>query len=789
MTTTIHQPWVDYKTDGITKRYTIGFPYLSRSHVVVTRNGGAPALFKFIDDQTVEVFTIYGEPLPADEPLKVFRQTPDLDAFAEFKDAALLTAEDLNRARLQVLYLVQERSGGLAGSVAGAISVIVNEIETISGALDDIGYTQGQLTHGLETLNELQEAVKTIDLIEDGQKALQEYIDQTIAELGQTTGSLAQRVDAVVAEQNNLRAAVSSQFATLAGNDMAFASRVDQVQAAVDAIDLSGLDDSDGRRDEDIIAASVITSTIAEAKSHSSQARQLLTLKAQYLGAEAMIQEERNVRASEDEALSQQIETVQARFGPVEALIQEERTTRASDDEALAQQIETVQAKFGPMEALIQEERTTRVSEDEALARQITQLQTQVGDDLAQVIQEMETSIEAVSQTVGGVTTDVVNLKSQLTLKTVVQRADGKQVMAGIGLAATSSTDYSGSEIIMQADRLVFADPGDVNGPLKPIFTAGNVDGSPTFVIPSNVMGDRMYPGRLLVDGSIEARSIAANSITADKLVAGEITTDKLAVGLGANLLNASEFTERTVGVVSPRGWYVERVGGVQAAWVQTYYDLAGQTLLGGHTFAIGQSATTGDTAITTSYVQFYSDLIPVTPGTRYEFSVYVGVPRCAADVGLYWYDSANANIASPATSTPPEDAFAPIGSALGGAALTGYRRIGGIVTSPANAAGLRMVVRKGQHAMQSPDSYLFITRPFVAETSPSATRLSPYTPSGLRTLITPGGISTPSLSALSATLGFLMSGTQGGLRTEMDGPQIRVYDHNNVLRVRMGIW
>lgn len=712
MTTTISQPWASYKTDGINKRYTFGFPYLNRTHIMVTRDGGAPALFRFVDDHTIEAYTLFGDPIPEGEPLKIFRQTPDLDAFADYKDGALLTADELNRARLQVLYLIQERSGGIAGSVSVVVTMLTNEIETLSGALSSLQYSQGQLSAGLQTLGELNTRMESV---EDGQSALQDLIDETISKFDSATGLMVTRLDAVEAEQNNLRSSVSSQIATLAGNDMAFASRVDSVEAKVEALDLTG---QDGDREDDIIAAAVITSTIAEAKSHVAQAKTLTTLKSQ----------------------------------------------------------------FGDVEALIQTEATTRATEDSALAQQITALQAEIGDNLAQVIQEMSAEITSVNGRVSKV-------ESNYSLKVMAQRDDGKQVFAGIGLNATASDEYTGSEIILAAERLMFATQTDPNGPLKPMFTAGNVDGSPTFVIPSNVMGDRMYPGRLLVDGSIEARSIAANSITADKLKAGEITTDKLAVGLGANLLHASEFTEK-VSATEARGWYLGHTANIQRAWLGPFYDMVNYTLLGGHTIGISQVGTNNDTNISTSYSVFYCDVVAVTPGTRYEFSVYAGAHNCTADIGVAWYDVNGAGLGSSGYQvTPDETSLAP-NTWWGGNALSAYKRIGTIATAPPGAAQVRLHMRKGCHnSAASVNSYAFFTRPFLAETSPSATRLSPYTPSGLRTLITPGGISTPSLSALSATLGLLTSGTAGGLRTEMDGAQIRVYDANNVMRVRMGIW
>lgn len=85
-----------YTTDGSQTRYTFNWPYLDRSHIMVTRDG-APALFKFLGDYEVEVKTLFGAALPAGEVLKIFRVTPDLIGFAEFHDSANLTQQDLNR--------------------------------------------------------------------------------------------------------------------------------------------------------------------------------------------------------------------------------------------------------------------------------------------------------------------------------------------------------------------------------------------------------------------------------------------------------------------------------------------------------------------------------------------------------------------------------------------------------------------------------------------------------------------------------------------------------------------
>jgi hypothetical protein len=691
--------------DGVQTDFQFDWPYLERSHLMVTVNMAARA-FTFINDHTIRVRDLFGNPLPAGQTLKIFRVTPDLVAYANIVDTANLTADDLNRLRLQLLFLIQERSGGLGGSVAHVVQLLANEIETLSGALDTLGNSQAILTSGLQTLDSLGGKVTAL---ENGAAALDQLVQDTLAELGETEASLVQRVDDVVVRQGNLESSVSSQIAVLSAADVALASRTDQLEAKVDAIAPGEGDDDE---EQDTLSAAIINAAVAEARSSYAQAKRIDTLEA-----------------------------------------------KVNDD----------------ISALIQVEQTARVEADLALAEQITTLQSQIGDDIAQVIQDLETKVE----TVGG---KVTNIEANATLKVAAQRADGRYVAAGIGLNATASDDYTGSEIVFMANRMVFVDSAADNAPLRPLFTAGNVDGSPTFVIPSNVMGDRLYPGRLLVDGSIEARSIKANEITGDKLKAGAITTREIDVGLGTNLMQNTEFADNNGTDASNWWWGGTTWGG---SWgTQRGVDQSGWTLAGGHTLYHWHAYTNGDLNIDSAYSALDSPWMPATAGTRYEFSVYSGAHRCKVQVQLAFGDAAgNWLYLSPVAATLVNNAEAP-----GGTTLAGYKRIGGLVTAPAGTTQMRLWIRKGAHASYETSSYAFITRPMVAEAMPNQTRLSPYTLGGLGTKITPGGITTPSLSALSANIGLLRTAASGA-RTEIESNQIRVYDGNGVMRVRMGLW
>lgn len=686
-----------YTTDGSQTRFTFNWPYLDRSHIMVTRDT-APALFKFIGDYEVEVKTLFGEPLPQGEKLKIFRVTPDLVSFAEFKDASNLSAQDLNRARLQVLFLIQERSGGIAGSVSQAVQLVVNEIETISGALDSLQYSQGLLQSGLQTIGDLGTRMTTA---ENEGAALRDAITEAVNNFDAATGSLSSRMDTVEVKQSNLTAAVNSSIATLVTATSAQASRVDSLEAKVDAIETTGQDGQDGDKEIEALSAALIQSAIASVKNGVAQVKR--------------------------------IETLEVKVG---------------DD----------------IQALIQQEQEARASADAAFAEQITTLQAAIDGNLAQLVEDMKVTADKVG-----------NLNAQWSMKAQVTRTDGKPIMAGIALAATANNDMSGSEIVMMADRLVFADPSSVNGALKPMFVAGNVDGSPTFVIPANQLGDKIYPGRLLVDGAVEARTIAANAVTADKIKAGAVTVEKLDVNLGVNLLKQSQFTSGFAGWEG--GGNIPNiaftVNGAGASWQPGGLNYA--SVHQNDTYAFGS-------AISAYYTVLQSAKVPVTPGERYEFSAYTGAHRCLVQFKLYFLDTNGVAVGS---VTAPEQNNAEL---PGGTSLGNYKRLGGFGVAPATATTAMVQAVKGATSSGG-DSWCMLAAPMLAVARVNQTRLSPWGPSGMGTQITPEGISTPSISALSANLGTFISGNPAGLRTVISGSQTLVYDENNRLRVRMGVW
>lgn len=95
--------------DGATRQFNITFPYLSRDHVKLTVDG-VEVPFVFLSPTLIEAATA---PAGGTE-VNVFRDTILDDDATEFNDGALLTAAELNRADLRLLYRQQEVDGRVA---------------------------------------------------------------------------------------------------------------------------------------------------------------------------------------------------------------------------------------------------------------------------------------------------------------------------------------------------------------------------------------------------------------------------------------------------------------------------------------------------------------------------------------------------------------------------------------------------------------------------------------------------------------------------------------------------
>jgi len=100
---------VTYTGDGSATSYTVSFPFINRTHVVVTVNGVTQTLtthYVWLNDSTIQFVTA-----PPSSQAVVFRRyTPIASRLVDFHDAAILTEADLDLDSVQHLNLAQERA-------------------------------------------------------------------------------------------------------------------------------------------------------------------------------------------------------------------------------------------------------------------------------------------------------------------------------------------------------------------------------------------------------------------------------------------------------------------------------------------------------------------------------------------------------------------------------------------------------------------------------------------------------------------------------------------------------
>lgn len=190
------------------------------------------------------------------------------------------------------------------------------------------------------------------------------------------------------------------------------------------------------------------------------------------------------------------------------ALAHEELTAKVNGDvsaEAVARLL--LAARVAGAEAAIVTEQLTRATADAATASQVSTLQARLNTG------DIATSLAAVSTSASATASAVSGLNAQLALKVQTTRSDGKLVLAGIGLASTSTGTTSQSEIILAADTLTFVPSSNPNAATAPLLTTGTVNGVTKLIITSAVIGDLTVGTLALAEGAAtEVYSAVTNS-------------------------------------------------------------------------------------------------------------------------------------------------------------------------------------------------------------------------------------------------------------------------------------
>lgn len=242
--------------------------------------------------------------------------------------------------------------------------------------------------------------------------------------------------------------------------------------------------------------------------------------------------------------------------------------------------------------------------------------------------------------------------------------------------------------------------------------------------------------------------------INGDMIVDGTITADMINVGISGNLIQNSEAWH--VYNYSSGAWYFEGVAFSGNTTAQKWQITTGDWHpKGGACFAIEEGAHDGAMVNNVSVFDFMNaatdTYFAVEAGKTYEFTAYTGAHRCRVYAELIWVGAdgsplINGYVGNGLPSFNDEEAF-------GGSNLAGYKRIYARGTAPADAFQVICRLVKNHTKEGHTSSWLFATRVMFCETTPSASRMVPWSPGGVTT-IGPGSVTTGRLISASAQIG-----------------------------------
>lgn len=119
-----------YTGNGSTTIYSLSFPYLQQSDVVVTLNGTITTAYTFATSNTIQFTTAPGNGVA----IKITRNTELEEADATFYPGSTIRAQDLNDNFTQLLYVAQEADYNVDTANATSATALTNSNTAISTA-------------------------------------------------------------------------------------------------------------------------------------------------------------------------------------------------------------------------------------------------------------------------------------------------------------------------------------------------------------------------------------------------------------------------------------------------------------------------------------------------------------------------------------------------------------------------------------------------------------------------------------------------------------------------------
>ena len=257
------------------------------------------------------------------------------------------------------------------------------------------------------------------------------------------------------------------------------------------------------------------------------------------------------------DALNDRLDEIEQRFA---TLASTARSQNWVDKKEVRSQLSS---RSGAAFAEIEHVQTVLTAADAALASDILTVSAEVGDVAAEV-ELNATAIATLNSAFSSYSTTTTATLGALT-SSVTTNSAAIATLDGYAAARYSITldvnGYaSGFELInggagisaatFLVDKFQIASPGVSGGTPVPIFTVGNVSGSPKIAIRGDMFIDGTITASMIAAGAITAVKIAAGTITANEIAAGAITAIKIAAGaITAEKIAAGSITTNEIAV------------------------------------------------------------------------------------------------------------------------------------------------------------------------------------------------------------------------------------------------
>lgn len=533
-------PYVAYPAAAGQRDFDVTFPFLDRRHVQVLVNGIVAQVLEWVSAARLRLAV----PCVGGETVVIQRNTAISEQLVNFRDGAVLTQEDLNKAVQQLLYKHQEleelyngtllrariRLGDNLGivtdpeKIAQELAELVLEDQVLDNfrqriadidlnaeAITETGLTLGTLRTDHDTLKTVVDALASVDpgeglatMILNEQTARIEgdtALTQTLALIGARSGdnlsfivdlnktkvspteSLATRFSALQASDASNLALIQSEATARTNADSSLASSINTLGTRM------------GTAEAAIIAESSARSTAISAEA-TARTQLAATLRGE---TSAAITAEQNVRSTADTAFANTLSLIGAKNGAGTAWVLNESTVQLSGGVSLGTRLSGIDTALGANASAIVNEQTARTTADSSLAQ----------------------SISTVSSNLGGLTSSVSSLSSAV---------NGLSARQGISLDVNGyvtgyvqNNDGTSGSFTILADRFAVVSPGG---------------GTP--FVPFEIS-----------DGFVRIKDAIIGTLSVNKLVSGTFGADMLLngvinVGTGRIVWNNGTFMKVT---------------------------------------------------------------------------------------------------------------------------------------------------------------------------------------------------------------------------------------------------